>query len=253
MVKLFSKKVYKPYMTKDKYAFIFESHSRTCRITYDRHKIYKKLIDQILGELYPGRIDIDGLFYVTAQEFDTEGSYTSIINKAIGNITVFISMVNNYNINSFEELIEFIKNNKLDLFKQGGIYFDNILQILKISERKGKRNEIKAIQHIESYLISKNYEFTIKQTPALSKLDVINGIDLIIYVNNREYYAQIKPLKSYVRRDDTYEIISSGKIKKYDDIHFYIFVNDDKCLLFTNPNLEVINGIIYVPKENLKA
>jgi len=235
-------------MFKDKYSFTFGNWG----VTHQRHSKYKRLISKILGDLYPNRIEIEGFWYVPAQDFDGKGAFISILNKAIGNITLFKSIVNNYNINTFNELITFVKNNKIDLFKQGGIYFDNTLQVLKISERKGIENEKKAIKHIKQYLKSKNIKFKIQQTPLYSRLDVIDGIDVIITINSRDWYVQVKPLKSYTLSNDLYEIISSGKIKKYSNIHYYIFINEKNCLFFANSYLEVINGIVYVPKSSLK-
>ena len=69
-------------------------------------------------------------------------------------------------------------------------------------------------------------------------------------MNNKEWYVQVKPLK-YFTEGDTYEIHSAGKIKKYNNIHYYIFINDDKILLFKNIDLNVNDGIIYVPKSSL--
>lgn len=232
----------------DKYSFTFYNWC----VTHENHFKYKKLISKILFELYTNQIEIDNFCRVPAQDFDDEGSYISILNNAIGNITLFKSIVIHNNILTFDELIEFIENNKIDLFKQGGVYFDNTLQVLKISERKGIKNEKKAIKHIKKYLKSKNIDFKIRQTPLNSALDVIEGIDIIITINDMDWYVQVKPLKYYFVKNDIYEIISSGKIKKYNNIHYYIFVDEKEILFFSNNNLEVIDGIIYVPKINLK-
>lgn len=220
-------------------------------VTHIKHSKYKRLIDQILSELYSDRIFVDGSFYVQAQDFDNKGAYVSIINRAIGNITIIKWLMRDFNFSTFDELISFVENSKIDLFKQGGLYFDNLLEILKISERKGIRNEKKAIKHIKHYLKSKNINFKIRQTPLYSREDIFEGKDLIITIDNKEWFVQVKPLVSYIT-GETYQIVSSGKIKKYDYIHYYIFVNEEECLLFANRNLDVVNGFIYVSEKSLR-
>ena len=220
-------------------------------VTNEEHSKYKKLVSNILFEFYPDPITIDNFDWIPSQEFDNKGSDISIINKAIGNLTIINWMINTFDFKTFDELISFVENNKLSLFKTSGIYFNELHDILKISERKGIKNEKKAIKYIKLYLKSKSLKFKIKRTPLCSRQDVIEGIDIIITIDNKEWYVQVKPLKSYTI-GDTYEIISSGKIKKY-NIHYYIFVNEDECVFVSNRNLEVINGVVYVPKENLKS
>jgi hypothetical protein len=220
-------------------------------VTHIKHSKYKRLIDNILSELYPDRIFVDGGLYVTAQDFDNKGAYVSIINRAIGNITIIKWLVQDFNFNTFDELISFVENSKIDLFKQGGLYFNSLLEILNSSERKGIRNEKKAIKYIKHYLKTKKFNFRIRQTPLYSKEDVFEGKDLIITINQVDWFVQVKPLVSYTA-GETYQVISSGKIKKYDYIHYYIFVNDKECILFGNRNLDVINGIVYVSEKSLK-
>jgi galactitol-specific phosphotransferase system IIB component len=220
-------------------------------VTHQQHRLYKNIIDETLSEIYPDKVSFDGVYYIVKQNFDKKGADISIVNRAIGNIALVEWIVRNFNLNSFDELIEFIRKHKISLFKAHEIYFDAVLQILKRSERKGLKNEKKAIQHIKSYLNNKNIEFKIRQTPLYSKQDVIDGIDIILTINNKEWYVQVKPLRSYII-GETYEVISSGKIKKYNNIHYYIFVNSKECLLVANKDLLVKNGLVYVSEKSIK-
>ena len=61
-----------------------------------------------------------------------------------------------------------------------------------------------------------------------------------------------KNTKSYMIKNCLYEIVSSGKIKKYKNIHYYIFVNNNECLFFSNKNLKVKDGNIYIPEKDLR-
>lgn len=232
--------------------FIEKNNGKKIFFTESQHKKYKKLIKKILSKIYGLSINIDGYLYVKPQKFDSKDAYVSIINKAIGNISLIKHIINKFNINSNNELIKFVRKNKYKLFKSNNSYFDDILQVLKNSEQKGIQNEIKAQSYITEYLDSKNIDFDIRQTDICSYLDVIEGVDLIINIKNSDWYVQVKPLVSYQKKDSYYEIISKGKIKKYNNIHYYIFVNDNECLLFSNKGLIVENYIIYVPEINLK-
>ena len=193
------------------------------KISEKQHSIYKKQIVSALNDIYPGKVFIDDMWYVAAQDFDSENSEISIINRAIGNITLIKHLINTFGLKTFKDLITFVKNNKISLFKATGNYFESVLEILKKSERKGIKNEKKAIKFIKRYLKSKDIKFSLKQTPLYSRLDVIDGIDIILTIENKEWYVQVKPLKEYSIRNNWYKINSSGKIKEY-DIHYYIFV-----------------------------
>jgi len=223
----------------------------TFGVTHQQHRFYKNLVEETLSEIYSDKVSFNGFSYVVSQRFDKKGAYISIINRAVGNLALVNWLVINFNLKSFDELIKFVRNNKISLFKAHEIYFDAVLQILKRSERKGIKNEKKAIQHIKSYLNNKNIEFQIKQTPLYSKQDVIDGIDIILTINNKEWYVQVKPLRSYIT-GDTYQVVSSGKIKKYNNIHYYIFVNSNECLFVANKDLVVENGLVYVSKNSIK-
>lgn len=230
----------------NKYSFAINEF----RLTHEEHFEYKRLINDILYEIYGLDICIDGVYYVAAQDFDNPGSYISALNKAVGNITLIKWLVKTFDIKSKNDLISKVQNSKYSLFKTGEIYFDAVYQIIKNTENKGIENEKKALEHIKSYLEIKNFDFNIRFTELCSRQDVIDGIDIIITIANKEWYVQVKPLVNYIE-GEVYEIHSSGKIKKYNNIHYYIFLNDDKILFFRNKELKVENGIIYVAKNSL--
>lgn len=229
---------------------------------YAQHTTYKEEIDRSLAEIYPNRILLNDFWYVPIQDFDNvsvreddeNSTKISIINRAVGNLSIVNWMTLKFDIRTFSDLMQFVKNNKISLFKTQGIYFEEVLQLLFSAAKKGLENENRAILYIESYLKSKNLTFEIKQTPLYSVEDVVLGIDIILSINNRDWFVQVKPLRDYTINDEFYCIRSSGKIKKYDNIHYYIFVNETESLLFSNNNdLFVNNAITYVPIKNRKA
>jgi hypothetical protein len=231
------------------YAFILERKDHKMSITYGMHRKYKIRMRKILLELYSSRIFFDDILYIGKQKFDNDDNFISIINKCIGNISIINWMYRNFNCNTFSDVIYFLKNNKRDLLLPDGKYFKNILDILINCENKGSENEIKAISYLKKTF--KNKDIRIKQTGFCSKEDVVDGIDLIVYYKNKEFYVQVKPLISFKEVGELFKIKSKGKIKIYNKIHYYIFVNKNKCLLFHNRNVSIKNNELYFPKNNI--
>lgn len=233
------------------FAFILESAGEKLLVSYDKHRRYKYLVDKILSELYPDRHSYAGMFYVKKQPFDLGDGDISIINKSIGNITILKWMYKYFLFKSFLDLLNFVEKNKKEIFLSTGKYFNEILNILRVTENKGRENEQRAIKYISDLMKSKGYKFEIKQTDICSREDVIDGIDLILKIN-KEFYIQVKPLTSYKIKGYYYEIKSGGKLKNYSKVHYFIFVNDKECLLFANRGIKILNGDVYAPIKYLK-
>lgn len=219
-------------------------------ITEEEHYRYKKLISNILGEVYK-RDYINNRYFVPNQKFDIQDDRVSIINKSIGNTTLIKSFCKNYNLNSFDELYSFINENKKECFLEGGKYFKEVHNVLVNCNKKGQSNTDLAINFIDAFLKRKNLNFKIYQTPPISDLDIYDGIDLVLRINDKLYNVQVKPLVSYEIINNEYKIISSGKLKEYEKVHLFIFVNEREQLFFKTKNLRIIDGIVYVPSENL--
>src|SRR5579864_6894019 len=114
---------------------------------------YKDTIDKILKtEFYPKNLlNIDGLKFVESFSFEKERLY-SLINYANTNTTLLKWMVAKFNLKSKNELIAFIIANKEDLFKIDGIYFKDLYQVLKNTERIGEENEQLAVEYMKSII-----------------------------------------------------------------------------------------------------
>jgi len=229
------------------YSFIVEKVG----VTYDKHKKYKILIDKILSGFYPDRIFYEGMPWVRKQKFDEGEGDISIINKAIGNLTIIGWLFRTFKFETFSHLIDFVRKNKRELFHYDGKYFKEVLAILINTAKKGDKNEELAMKYIINLLDIKCIKSEIKQTSVCSREDVIDGIDLILTAQNREWYIQVKPLTSFILNGNYYKIKGSGKIKLYKKIHYYIFVNDKEYLFFSNLGIKIKNGDLYIPSKNL--
>lgn len=210
------------------------------------------MISNILKELYPDRILHEGFYFVRKQDFDLGEGDISIINKSIGNITILKWMYRTFRFESFPHLLNFVEKNKKELYLKDGKYFNEILEILRNTEKKGRENELLAMNYISDLMKIKSVDFEIKQTSICSREDVIDGIDLILTNKGKDFYIQVKPLVSYKLNGSIYEIKSSGKLKEYKKIHYYVFVNSKEYLLFTNLGVKIKNGDVYIAAKNLK-
>lgn len=233
------------------FAFILESAGEKLKVSHDKHRRYKFTIDKILSELYPDRHPYGNILYVKKQPFDIGDGDISIINKAIGNITILKWMFKTFLFKSFLDLLSFVDKNKKDLFLSTGKYFKDILAILRNTENKGRENEIFAINYLNELMISKDIKCKIRQTDICSREDVIDGIDLILSTD-KDWFIQVKPLVSFKLKGNYYEIKSSGKLKNYSKVHYFIFVNEKEYLLFTNRGIKIVNGDVYAPLKCLK-
>ena len=234
------------------YAFILESVGKKLKVSYDKHRRYKSLVSKILSEIYSDRILHSGIKYVRKQKFDTGEGDISILNKAIGNITILKWLYKTFLFESFPHLLNFVEKNKKELFCFDGKYFNEVFAILQNTENKGRENEELAIKYINNLMQIKGIKSEIKQTGVCSREDVIDGIDLILNSMDKNYFIQVKPLVSYKKKDNYFEIKSSGKLKNYPIVNYFIFVNDKEYLLFANRDIRIVNGEVYAPLRDLK-
>lgn len=233
-------------------AFILESTGEKLKVSYDKHRRYKNLINKILSEIYPDRILYSGFEYVKKQSFDIGDGDISIINKSIGNITILKWLYKTFLFKSFPHLLNFVETNSKELFLPTGKYFKEIIAILRNTENKGRENEEYAMKYINSLMCKKNIKFELKQTGICSREDIIDGIDLVLNSSSKDYYIQVKPLISFKKNKGIFKIKSGGKLKNYSKVHYFIFVNNKECLLFINRDIKIINGDVYVPFKSLK-
>ena len=106
---------------------------------------YISTINNILkSELYRDRIEsVEGISLVKALPYEEkEGRYFSTLNKVNTNILLLKKMVTMFNLNSFNDIISFVTNNKVDLFTEDGKYFKSLVYTtIRQTEKDGEEKE----------------------------------------------------------------------------------------------------------------
>jgi hypothetical protein len=121
-------------------------------------------------------------------------------------------------------LVEFLNQNKYDIFNVNGKYFDRYYRVLESSSLTGKVTEERAKKIFEEFCKSKDKTVVIK-TPTV--IQDKKGIDSIFIIGGRPCTVQIKPLSSVKSKTPDYiELVSAGDVRKI--ITEYLIVSGDK-------------------------
>lgn len=224
-------------------------------ISYNNFIKYQNIVRSIiLKSLYKDKIiNDDGIDFVSNLPFDNPERIKSIINYASSNIYLCSSIVKDFGIKNEKELINFIYDNKNDLFLQDGKYFKYVLTKLIKTEAIGVKNEESAAKHLTYYIKNKlGQDIKVSRTDTDCRDDLLHGIDLFFYIKERKFTCQVKPLKSVSTLDDRYIIRSFGKIKKL-KVDYLIFIDivKDKFMLFQNKNVTLSGYNLIIDKGSL--
>jgi CRISPR/Cas system-associated endoribonuclease Cas2 len=224
-------------------------------LTEDQRKNYGQRVREILHNIYPNNyiydINEDGnrLKKLKKLPFEKDEKYNySIFNWIAGNTTVTNFIIKKYNIKKFEDLIKIVEVKANQLFIKGGECFNEILRILRISSRKGRVNESKAIYHINYHLDKAGFSKTANKTKDEQK-DTLDGIDIEFIINDINYTCQAKPLLDYTEKDGFYEITSTGFLEIYNTDFMCFAPKNGHCLLFLNKEPILENNKFYFKKE----
>ena len=215
---------------------------------------YKSLVQKFLFEIYPDKVNIGDIKFISGQKFDYPGRYKSIINYANTNVTLLKSIVKMFSIENVKELFEFLNKNYKEIFSSEGSSFANTLNVLKKTEEYGNQNEQLAAMYMQSVIKQKTGQnVEVKRTETDSREDFIDGIDLHFTLDGKRYTCQVKPLKEFelINNSETYRIKSSGRIKQY-NVSYFVFVNKDrqKFAVFKNRNVTISNDTLTFPKSS---
>lgn len=227
-------------------------------ITDEQMREYSIIIRDLLGKLYPESIELSGIPFIKTQEFENPIRKRSILNYLNTNITFLKWLCRNFDINYYEDIIKTISKNSKELFLPGGQWFDKTIDILKTTEKIGELNEFKACNILKGIIKEKlNEEIEVKKTQTDSEEDILFGIDIFFELDGKIYTCQVKPLKEYKLENGTYIIKSSGRLKYYENVHYIIFVNNNKqenvteYILFKNRIIDISGTLITIGFENM--
>jgi Fe-Mn family superoxide dismutase len=231
---------------------------------------YRHGMDKILKAVFldnfvenPGEIYLPGFY-------DIEGPGRSLINNINTNYSVFCVLVNDINqaikkipnklpinfknknpqeqVTETKRFLNAINYYKKRIFDVNSETFKNLIKVLDIRERQGRRRE-----NSVSDVLVKNFGDSVKSEmvggPGIRK-DALGGIDIKITLNGVNKTAQIKGYSSIEINDDNITIIGSGIIEKY-NTDWMIFENNGKVLIFDNKIKEIVNGKYVFPSNAL--
>jgi hypothetical protein len=218
---------------------------------------YKSTIDNILkSELHNDKlVQVETLTLIKALPYEAnEGRHFSTLNKVNTNILLIKKMVNMFNLNNFQDILSFIKNNKVDLFTQNGQYFKSLVyKTIRQTEKIGEDNEDLVCQYLK-FLAKQKYGQDIEPIREVTSSynDLILGIDITFQINGIDYTCQVKPLKDVRQKDDFIIVTSSGRLKNY-KTSYIAFVNkyENKILLFKNRDVKIDMDRVTINKKNL--
>ena len=234
-----------------KFTLLTESYNlERFSITREEFLKYKNEIVLILNDMYKDYLKrYSVMTFICNLPFEN-GREISIINKISTNVMVLKHLVRTFNLKNFDDIITLVKTKKDELFKVGTNDFNEILKLLKITEKYGDANELIAIGKIKSVIKSKlNLDIDPIKSGNGSYEDLILGIDITFKIGNRTHTCQVKPLISMKTDGLNYTIVSSGNVKQY-KTDYLCFVNSQNQTAILFQNREVImNGNIITIKN----
>lgn len=141
-------------------------------------------------------------------------------------------------------LIEFLNQNKYDIFNVNGKYYDKYYRLLENTSLSGKKIEIIAKTIFEEFCKSKE-KTVIIQEPTIEQ--DVKGIDSIFVIGGRPCTVQIKTLSSVKSKTPEYiELVSAGDVRKI-VTDYLIVANDVQCYIIRVPLKEMSKE--YLEKE----
>jgi hypothetical protein len=242
----------------DKFSIIRENHNLgKFSISKVELNKYRQEVDKIIHSMYADDMIIENGFgsFVKPQSFEpTPNRHISILNKANTNLKYLSYLVDNFELNSINEVINFINDRKDDLFSKNGKYLSHLVSLIRSTEQAGERNEELASRYIKSIILEKtNTIVNPIISPVSSKKDLVDGIDIEFQIgSSRKYTCQVKPFKSRRDSGDFVIITSSGLIKEYKvDYLSFSDYRTNKVFLFRNRDFKILgNGEIEFPKSS---
>jgi hypothetical protein len=229
-------------------------------VNFDENKTEEKerLIRSIINEFYPDikksdTINIDGRFLSS-----------ELINKSQKNLKILYVIADimislNKSVESPDDIINFIKDNKFNLFNIDGIYFDDIYNALRGVSDSGAMSEKEGSDLFKRYAVSKGFDVDI--LPPDTSDDDKRGIDAYFKIREIPYTIQIKTLNSIDLVDNFYHVYINGDFTKI-KTHYLVLTPDptkkplNKGYIFKGVNIKTSfdeKGMSYylVPSSNL--
>jgi len=223
-------------------------------ISNNEFRKYMNEVDSIKQSMYPNEIEeIDGMKLLKALPFEKRnGRDYSVLDKVNTNRLLMTRFIQNYNLRSFDDLLNFIKTNKDQIFKQDGSIFNLVWETIRQTEKAGEENEELVANYIKELAKSLyNEDIEVKREVTSSYKDAVLGIDITFTIKGKDYTCQVKPLKSVSHTEREMIVSSSGRIKRYKtDYMAFSNAKSNLVLLFRSKNVRVSGDNFIFPKTD---
>lgn len=161
---------------------------------------------------------------------------TEYISKMVNNYTIFRSIVRSNGIRDEESFYNFMFQNLSNIYNFSGEYFNNTLNILINTTRKGNIEEKNSIEFFESILSSKGIDIKV-DSPTIK--EDIAGIDGKFIWNGKTITIQVKPYSSTHIIGDIIKIESIGSLSLSTD---YLVLYNKGSYIITKGKDTTIEG-----------
>jgi predicted transcriptional regulator len=227
-------------------------------LTDNEFNEYKKKVDSIVAEFYSDMVKwvkAEGqsmkMMNILPNE-EGKNRECSLMTKCNTNLSLLRKIIDWYNVNSFEELINTLNNNKEELFLSTGSKFNDVFKILEKTTELGNIAEDLVRDEFKN-LMKKKYDIDVLvyRSPEGSADDMLRGIDVWFMHGTKKITCQVKPLKNLEMIGDEYKILISGRAKSYKtDYIAFANVNKNEVLIFKNKNVKVEGYYYIIPSIN---
>jgi Fe-Mn family superoxide dismutase len=150
----------------------------------------------------------------------------------------------NRTVREISRLIKAIDHFKSKIFTRNNQDFINIIKVLKKLWDRGQKSENDVFVKIEKYF---GDSATLEKIGGHGqKEDAIEGVDLKITLDGKEYTAQIKQFSTISNVKGKITVKNTGNVKPY-DVDWMIFINtkSNKVLIFENKPIKNHNQYVF--------
>jgi hypothetical protein len=235
-------------------------------------KLYQDGVTDILKEVFSQfwvdstNKEMSGFYGVESKEgrsilnnLNTNFNSFCLLTKAVNNQIEGIgksekkfdfSKKENRNIREISRLLKAIDHFKNKIFTRNNQDFINIIKVLKKLWDRGQKSENDVFVKIEKYF---GNSATLEKIGGHGqKEDAIEGVDLKITLEGKEYTAQIKQFSTMSNDKGKITVKDTGNVKPY-DVDWMIFINtkSNKVLIFENKPIKNHNQYVFNEKSLL--
>lgn len=208
---------------------LFKKNSYEVNFDSGKTEEKEKLVRSIINEYYPEIRKSDTVF-VNGKSLSSE-----LLNKSQKNLKILyvisdIMLSLGKTVKSPDDIINFIKDNKFDLFNIDGVYFNDIYGALKGVSASGAMREQEGTLLFKKYALSKGFDVDV--LPPDTSSDDIGGVDAYFKIKESIYTIQIKTLNSIDLVDDFYHVYISGDFTKIKTHYLVLIPDPDRKTLF---------------------